>query len=75
MTAALLLAAMIQPDSPLLPAEPVRLRTWRGVAGPAWKEMAGGRLLLGTVSGRVIGPPWHWLEVHSRFGPLTDVTP
>lgn len=73
MTAALLAAALLTPDSPELPAEPKVARRWRGASGPMFIELTDGLLLTASRSGRVVSPPWRVSEVLWRFGPLREV--
>lgn len=74
MTAALLLAALLQPDSPLLPAT----RTWwADNRNHVWveTERPGYLRQLNEHTGRARRAMWPAVLVLSCYGPLTDVTP
>lgn len=74
MTAALLAAAILLPDSPALPTE----RTWWADSrNHVWVETERPNRLrqLNEHTGRARRAMWPALLVWSCYGPLTDVTP
>lgn len=75
MTAALLAAALLTPDSPVLPASPERI--WRDRDGDLWIEETDGHVsaLSGVLAWAVPGAVAVRSHVEAEFGPLTEVRP